>query len=81
MKGKLDGRIITIIKNLRTRSEIKIKIRKQERIRERRAIISMEGRKQMLMICSMKRKRMIRLIFNIFKVRISNIRTKERKMS
>ena len=77
MKGKRDGRI-TIIRNLRT--QIEIRIRKLERIKELRAIISM-GRKRMLMICLMKQKRMIRSIFNIFKVRISNIQTKERKMS
>ena len=62
MRGKRDGRIIiTIIRSRRTRNEIRIRISsKRECIKELRAIISMVVRKQMLMICSTKQKRMIR---------------------
>ena len=76
MKGKQDGRITTM-KNLRSRIEIRIQT---EHIKELRATTSME-RRQTLMTCSMKRKRMIRSIFNTSKVRTSNTPIKERKMS
>ena len=76
MKEKQDGRITTM-KNLRSRIEIRIQM---EHIKELRATTS-TARRQMLMICLMKRKRMIRSIFNTFKVRTSNTPIKERKMS
>ena len=76
MREKQDGRITTM-KNLRFRIEIRIKM---EHIKELRVTTSM-ARKLMPMICSMKRKRMIRSIFNISKVRTSNTPIKERKMS
>ena len=76
MREKQDGRITTM-KNRRSQIEIRIQT---EHIKELKATISM-ARKQTLMICSMKRKRMIRSIFNTFKVRTSNTPIKERKMS
>lgn len=76
MREKQDGRITTM-KNRRSQIEIRIQT---EHIKELKATISM-ARKQTLMICSMKRKRMIRSIFNTSKVRTSNTPIKERKMS